>query len=143
MGKKPIFTSGSPLRCRIITPEGNICDVQTDFVAVWLEDGQLGIAPGRKPMVAQLGIGPLRIGRAGQEARYYYVEGGLVEVRENVVTVLTERAIPAEELDAVVVAERMETAKTLPASSPELRQRREAAVRIAEGQWRVLKAAGR
>ncbi|MCS7305721.1 MAG: ATP synthase F1 subunit epsilon [Thermoguttaceae bacterium] len=143
MPEKPSSTSGHTLRCRVLTPEGTVCDQQTDFVAVWLEDGQMGIAVGRKPMIARLGIGPLRIGRAGSKAKYYYIEGGLVEVAENVVTVLTERAIPAEELNPGVVAERLKAAQRLPDTTPELQKRRQEALRIAQAQWRVLQAAGR
>lgn len=133
----------SSIHCRILTPERTVCDRETDFVVVWLEDGQLGIAPGRKPMIARLGIGPLRIGRAGQEAVYYYVEGGFVELAENVVTVLTERAIPAEELDLDAVAERLKAAQALPTTTPELRRRREHALRIAQAQWRAAQARSR
>jgi len=129
-----------PLRCRILTPERTVCDLQTDFVVVWLEDGQLGIAPARMPMMARLAIGPLRIGRVGQEPKYYYVEGGLVALDENLVTVWTERAIPAEELDPAAVAERLRAAQALPAATPDQQHRREQAIQIAQGQWRVVQA---
>ncbi len=133
----PSSPSQTLLRCRILTPERTVCDLQSDFVVVWLEDGQLGIAPRRKPLVASLAIGPLRIGRIGHSPKYYYVEGGFVEVADNVVTVLTERAIPAEELDPAAVSERLQSALALPATSEALRQRRQQAVRIAQAQWRV------
>ena len=143
MPKKQSSKPAGTVRCRVLTPEGTIYDQETDFVVVWLEDGQLGIAPGRKPMVARLGIGPLRIGRAGKEPKYYYIEGGLVEVAENVVSVLTERAIPAEQLDAAAVAQRLQAAQAMPADTPELRRRRQEALQIAQGQWRVVQAASR
>ena len=143
MAKKESSKLAGAVRCRVLTPEGTVCDQETDFVVVWLEDGQLGIAPGRKPIVARLGIGPLRIGRAGKEPKYYYIQGGLVEVAENVVSVLTERAIPAEQLDAAAVAQRLQAAQAMPAGTPELRRRRQEALRIAQGQWRVVQAAGR
>jgi F-type H+-transporting ATPase subunit epsilon len=145
MVKKSTAAPKNPalLRCRILTPEQTVCDQETDFVVVWLEDGQLGIAAGRKPMIARLGVGPLRIGRADQEPKYYYVEGGFVEAAENVVTVLTERAISAEELDPAAVAERLKAAQTLPTTTLELRKRREQAMRIAQAQWRLVQARSR
>lgn len=140
MSGTSFFGGKTGLRCRILTPERLVCDRWTDFVVVWLEDGQLGLAQGRKPMIARLGIGPLRIGRSGQNPTYYYIEGGLVEVVRNVVTVFTERAIPASQLDPAVVAEQLHAAQKMPTHPPSLRQRREQALQIAQGQWRTIQA---
>src|SRR5918992_5234534 len=98
------------LQCIVVTPETTIRDQMADFVALPLYDGEIGIAPGHSPMIGRLGYGEMRI-REGQHTSRYYVDGGFVEVSNNVVSVLTNRAVPAEALDAEVAAEQLSTAR--------------------------------
>src|SRR6476469_87520 len=72
------------LRCVVVTPERALVDVPADFVALPLYDGEVGILPGRAPLVGRLGYGELRIKRGNQTERYY-VDGGFVQVRADVV----------------------------------------------------------
>src|SRR5207237_10396748 len=90
-------TSTRSLQCVIVTPERAVVDEQADFVALPLYDGEIGILPGRAPLVGRLGYGELRIKRGGQTKRFF-VDGGFVQVRANVVTVLTAKALKSEEL---------------------------------------------
>jgi F-type H+-transporting ATPase subunit epsilon len=60
-------------------------------------DGELGIAHNRVPLIGRLGFGELRITQGGQ-VKHYYVDGGFVQVRDNVVTVLTSKAVLAREI---------------------------------------------
>ena len=88
-----------PLQCVMVTPERALLDEQADFVALPMYDGELGVLPGRSPLIGRLGYGELRI-RRGQETRRFFVDGGFAQVRANTVTVLTGRALKAEEIDA-------------------------------------------
>jgi F-type H+-transporting ATPase subunit epsilon len=106
------------LQCLIVTPEKTVRDQQAEFVALPLYDGEIGIAPGHTPMIGRLGAGEMRIRTSDQTSRLY-VEGGFVEVLGNVVTVLTSRAVPAEELDAAVAAEQLQAAQLRLAHSDE------------------------
>ena len=45
----------------VVTPEATVLDEQVDFVALPLYDGEIGIAPGRSPMIGRLGYGELRL----------------------------------------------------------------------------------
>jgi F-type H+-transporting ATPase subunit epsilon len=85
------------LHCVVVTPERALLDVPADFISVPLYDGELGVLPGRAPLIGRLGFGELRIRRGG-ETRFFFVDGGFVQVRANTVTVLTSRAMPAEEI---------------------------------------------
>ena len=67
--------------------------VAADFVALPLYDGEIGIAPGHSPFIGRLGYGELRVVNGGGRTRYY-VDGGFVQVADNLVSVLTKRAIP-------------------------------------------------
>jgi F-type H+-transporting ATPase subunit epsilon len=97
------------LKCVVVTPERAVVDVPADFVAVPLYDGELGVLPGRAPLIGRLGAGELRIRRGTQTSRYF-VDGGFVQVRSNVVTVLTPRAMKAEEVDAAAAKKALEEA---------------------------------
>ena len=82
----------SKLQCIVVTPEASLLDVGADFVTVPLYDGELGVAHNRRPMLGRLGNGEMRVTRGGRVERYY-VEGGFVEVKDNIVSLLTQRAV--------------------------------------------------
>jgi F-type H+-transporting ATPase subunit epsilon len=106
------------LQCIVVTPERTVRDCAAQFVALPLYDGELGIAPRHTPLIGRLGCGELRISRGGTVSRFY-LEGGFVEVLGDVVSVLTPRAIPAEELDPAVAEEQLQSVRHRPARSPE------------------------
>jgi F-type H+-transporting ATPase subunit epsilon len=124
------------LRCIVVTPETTVRDQDADFVALPLYDGEIGIAPGRSPMIGRLGYGEMRI-RDGERTSRFYVDGGFIEVLDNVVSVLTNRAVPAEQLDAAVATEQLAAARTRPANTPELMAIRDRLVAQARAQLHV------
>lgn len=124
------------LHCVIVTPEKALLDEVADFVAVPMFDGELGVLPGRAPLIGRLGFGELRF-RRGLEVRRFFVEGGFVQVRANTVTVLTPHAQRAEEIDASAALQALQTA-LVPASVPQsseeqlkIQQRARAQLRVA------------
>jgi F-type H+-transporting ATPase subunit epsilon len=129
------------LRCVIVTPEATVVDTQAGFVALPLFDGEIGIAPLHSPMIGRLGYGEMRI-RDGAQTRSYYVDGGFVQVADNVVSVLTNRALPAESLDAAVAAEHLEHARAKPASGEEAIVLRQQQIDQARAQLRVVRRQG-
>jgi F-type H+-transporting ATPase subunit epsilon len=104
------------LKCVVVTPEKTLFDELVDFVALPLYDGEIGILPGRSPMIGRVGYGALRT-KTGESNRQLYVDGGFVQVRDNIVTVLTNRAIPVDQLDASVAAKELEKAENLKGTS--------------------------
>ena len=85
------------LKCVVVTPEKAVLDEPADFVVVPMFDGELGVAPDRLPLIGRLGFGELRITQ-GNQTKHYYVDGGFVQVRSNVVTVLTSKAMDVKDL---------------------------------------------
>ena len=124
------------LQCMVVTPEATVLDEEADFVAMPLDDGEIGIAPGHSPMIGRLGYGELRLKKAGH-SKAYYVDGGFVQVAANVVSVLTNRAMPAENVDPQVAAEYLAQAKARKANSPELMAIRDRLEKQARAQIRV------
>ena len=86
------------LQCSIITPEKKVFEAAATAVVIPAHDGQVGILPGRAPLLCELGTGTLRVDADNEGAREFYVDGGFAQVLENKVTILTERALPAENI---------------------------------------------
>jgi len=120
----------------VVTPETTVLDEQVDFVALPLYDGEIGIAPGRSPLIGRLGYGELRLVSAGQTRRYY-VDGGFVQVAHNTVSLLTNRAVPASEIDRAVAQENLNQARARMANNDELLAIRDRLEKQARAQLRL------
>ena len=131
---------GDRLHCVVVTPETTQMDDLVDFVALPLYDGELGVLPGRAPLIGRLGFGELRI-RDGGTTRRYFVDGGFAQVRDDVVTVLTGRALPADRIDAVAAGEELERARARRASTDAELAEKERAIARARAQLRVAEHA--
>lgn len=131
------------LKCVVVTPEMALRDVPADFVALPLHDGEIGILPGRAPLVGRVGYGELRIKRGNQTERFY-VDGGFVQVRADVVTILTARAIPADQINPARARESLEKALIAQrkAAGTEAQDAQQAAQQKARAQLRVAARAG-
>lgn len=77
------------LTVSVISPEAVLFEGTTDSVVAPAYDGQVGILTGHAPMVTLLGTGELRVGGAGER---FTVQGGFLQVVDNVVRVVTEHA---------------------------------------------------
>lgn len=117
-------------------------DEEASFVAVPLFDGELGIAPGHTPLLGRLGFGELRIRQASGE-QSFYVDGGFVEVVNNSISVLTNRAVPASDLDAAVAREQLASARARKANSEELLEIREKLENQARAQLHIAERRGK
>ena len=126
------------LNCIVVTPEETALETKAEFVALPLYDGEIGIAPGRSPMIGRLGYGEMRI-RGGGKTTRYYVDGGFVQVADNIVSVLTGKAMPAEKLDSAEAQKNLEAAQNLPSNTPELMEIRDRSVLQARGQLHVAR----
>jgi F-type H+-transporting ATPase subunit epsilon len=125
------------LQCVVVTPEKALLDEPADFVAVPMFDGELGVLPGRAPLIGRLGYGELRL-RRGTQTRRFFVDGGFVQVRANRVTVLTSRAQRAEDIDASTVSHTLQAALA-PAATPQAREEQLKTQERARAQLRVAR----
>jgi F-type H+-transporting ATPase subunit epsilon len=130
-------TSGKTVQCVVVTPEQAVLDEPVDFVALPMYDGELGVLPGRAPLIGRLGYGELRV-RQGAATRRFFVDGGFAQVRADVVTVLTPRAVPAEEIDAHAADQALEAARGV-AATPEAQEAQRKAQERARAQLRIAR----
>ncbi len=88
------------LNCIVVTPEETALEQSCVFVAVPLFDGEKGVAYNHAPMIGRMGCGELRLRTSDNQVARYYVDGGFVQIVDNTVSIMTNRAIPAAKLDA-------------------------------------------
>ncbi|MDX1964895.1 MAG: ATP synthase F1 subunit epsilon [Pirellulales bacterium] len=107
----------------VVTPETTLLDTTAEFVALPLYDGELGVAPGHAPFIGRLGYGELRVAQAGG-GQSYYVDGGFAQVAGDVVSLLTNYAAPAAQLDLAAAQRQLADITARPAKTDEQIQAR-------------------
>jgi len=82
------------LNISVISPEAVLYEGTADSVVAPAFDGEVGILTGHAPMMALLGKGVLRL-ESDTGQRRFNVEGGFLQVVDNAVRVVTEKATSA------------------------------------------------
>jgi F-type H+-transporting ATPase subunit epsilon len=98
------------LKLEIVTPEAKIFSQDVDIVFVPGVDGELGILPKHIPLMTMIKPGELRIGANGKETAMA-VGDGFVEVTGESVTVLTDMAVEAQQIDESAAEEAVKRAQ--------------------------------
>ena len=106
------------LQLVLVTPEKTLLDVPVDNLRYPLFDGLAGIYPSRAPMVGRLGFGELLI-RTPSGEQSYYIDGGFIQVQENVVSILTNDATALDQLDAAALRAELSELVEQPTSGEE------------------------
>ena len=101
----------------LVTPERTLFDRPVASIRVPLFDGSAGFYPGRAPLVGRLGIGELRLTEASGAVESYFIDGGFVQVKGSVVSVLTNAAMPTAELSRKVAVAKIDEANAERAKS--------------------------
>jgi F-type H+-transporting ATPase subunit epsilon len=100
---KPVIIHSMSFKCVVVTPEQQVLDETVSQVILPAHDGQVGILTDRAPLLMKLGVGEMRItptGAAGSRERVFLVDGGVAQMKDNNLTVLTQHATPAAELSS-------------------------------------------
>ena len=75
------------------------------------EMGDLGIMPRHSPLLTSLKPGELRLQLPDGDDQYIYVSGGMLEVQPHIVTVLSDTAVRAKDIDEAAALEAKEAAE--------------------------------
>jgi F-type H+-transporting ATPase subunit epsilon len=86
------------LKLEIVTPEAKIYSDDVDMVTLTGVEGEMGILPNHVPLMTQLCAGEI-VARKGPETIFLAVGDGFVQVTGERVSVLTDMAIRAENID--------------------------------------------
>ena len=121
------------LHVDVVSAESSIFSGEAKFVALPGENGELGILPRHTPLITRIKPGAVRIQPAnGGEEVFVFVAGGILEVQPDVVTVLADTAIRAEEIDEAAVRRAKEEAERVLAGRGEAMELSEAQAKLAE-----------
>lgn len=109
--------AGKTLRLIVVTPEKTVLDETVEALRFPLFDGEIGVLPGRLPMIGRLGCGTLYIDQVDGSVKTQFIDGGFVQVRDSVVTLLTDRCLSVEKLSKDSAQQLLEQARTRKARS--------------------------
>ncbi len=99
------------IHCDIVSAEEQIYSGTVKMVYASGEMGELGIAPRHAPLLTRLKPGELRVELEDGSEELFFVSGGLIEVQPHMVTVLSDTAIRADDLDEAAAIKAREDAE--------------------------------
>ena len=96
----------------VVSAEESIFSGEAEFVVLPGEAGELGFYPRHTPLITRIKPGAVRIVPAGGgEEQLIFVNGGIIEIQPNVITVLADTAIRGHDLDEAKAAEALKAAE--------------------------------
>jgi F-type H+-transporting ATPase subunit epsilon len=99
------------IHCDIVSAEKAIFSGLVELLVAHGSLGDLGIAYGHAPLLTELTPGPVRVITQAGEEQIFYVSGGFLEVQSNVVTVLADTAVRANDIDEAAALEAQKAAE--------------------------------
>ena len=120
------------IRCDIVSAEAEIFTGEAVMIVATGEMGELGIAPRHAPLITRLKPGKVVVTTPSGEQLDFAISGGILEVQPQVVTVLADTAIRAEDIDEASVRAAKEEAERILANRGEAMEVAEAQQRLAE-----------
>ena len=124
----------------IVTPETTTFDQSVDSVVLPLIDGEAGVYANHSPMIGRLGPGELRA-KTGSTTERFFIDGGFVQIENNVVTVLPGSSVPAAELVLSDAKAALEKANAEPSGTSELAEIKAKSIAQARAQVRIAEKA--
>ena len=117
----------------IVSAEKEIFSGRAEVVIAPAIMGEVGIHARHTPMLTPLKPGEIKITKQGGEEEYIYVSGGMMEVQPSTVTILSDTAVRAQDLDEAAAMEAKQAAE-------DAIKDREGDMEIAEAQSKLLEA---
>jgi F-type H+-transporting ATPase subunit epsilon len=105
--------SGNQLHVRLVTPDKVLVDQDADAVELPSKSGYMEVLYGHAPLLAELGVGEVRLHGGPGGDQKYFVEWGFVEVLPDRVTILAQNAIRPEEIDAGEAQRQLESGQKM------------------------------
>ncbi len=99
------------VHCDIVSAEEELFSGLVEMVVAHGNQGDLGILMGHAPLLTDLKPGPVRVIKQGGEQEVFYISGGFLEVQPNMVKVLADTAVRADDLDEAAALEAKKAAE--------------------------------
>jgi F-type H+-transporting ATPase subunit epsilon len=117
-------------QCIVVTPDHQVLDQSITQAIVPAHDGKIGILTDRAPLLMKLGVGEMRLDLQSGQKQSFYVEGGVAQMKDNKLTILTQEATPAAQIDAAAArAELTAAQESKPTDAAGVEQRNKALAR--------------
>ena len=118
----------------IVSAEQEIWSGQATMVFAPGVMGELGIAPRHTPLLTKLKAGEVRVRGENGEDESFFISGGMLEIQPHVVTILSDTAVRADDLDEAAAIESKQKAE-------ELMQNRSSDMDFAKAKAELMEAA--
>jgi len=94
----------STMRVEVVSAEQEIFSGEASMLIATAEEGDVGIYPQHTPMLTRLKAGDVRL-MTDEGEQVIFVSGGILEVTPKVVTVLSDTAMRADDIDEAAALE--------------------------------------
>jgi len=131
----------SALTVRIVTPDAMVFDGRAEVVVVPSHDGETAFLKGHAAFVGLLGSGELRF-ETPAGTQHHYLQGGVVQVVDDVVTVLAESVIAVALLDPAKAQAELAAAQRLPVATNDQLEARDRVLFAARVKLRLASRGG-
>ena len=101
----------SLIQCNIVSPEGELFSGEIEMLTAGGGDGEIAITPRHAPLLTNLKPGPVKLVLEGGAEEVFFASGGFLEVQPGVITLLTDVAERADDIDAAEAERAMELAE--------------------------------
>ena len=101
----------STIQVNIVSAEEQIFAGEAHMVYAPAVMGDVGIAPRHTPLISPLKPGEVRLDTGDGKEEFFFISGGILEVQPDLVTVLSDTAIRADDLDEAAALEAQKRAE--------------------------------
>jgi F-type H+-transporting ATPase subunit epsilon len=129
--------------CSIVTPSRSAFEGDVSYATFQAWDGQQGVLGLRSPLLTKLGVGSVRLDVAGGPPRRFLLCGGFAQMHEDTLTLLTDRAIPAEEISLAEAEAELKKASAEVVTGTEDREKLELQQQLAMAKAALARAEGK
>jgi|TARA_B110000879_G_scaffold34764_1_gene48003 F-type H+-transporting ATPase subunit epsilon len=99
------------VHCDIVSADESLFSGLIEMVVATGSLGELGVTAGHAPLLSDLKPGPVRLIKQNGEEEIYYLSGGYLEVQPNMVSILADTAVRADDIDEAAAAEAVKDAE--------------------------------
>jgi F-type H+-transporting ATPase subunit epsilon len=97
----------------IVSAEANIYSGMAEMIIAPAVQGEVGILPLHSQYITQLSEGAVRLKLGNDKEESFYVSGGFLEVQPHIVTILSDTALRAHDIDENAALEAKKNAEKL------------------------------
>ena len=92
------------IQCNIVSPEGELFSGEVEVLSAEGGSGEIAITPRHAPLLTNLKPGPVKLTLEGGEEEVFFASGGFLEVQPGEVTLLTDVAERADDIDSAEIS---------------------------------------